>query len=63
MDRISPKYAVNDILDFKAIAGHELIHAYKHLHIQNNTLPLYSQLRNNGSIAQLNRASDYGSEG
>lgn len=26
--RISPKYAVNDILDFKAIAGHELIHAY-----------------------------------
>lgn len=26
--RISPKYAVNDILDFKAIGGHELIHAY-----------------------------------
>lgn len=26
--RISPKYAVNNILDFEAIAGHELIHAY-----------------------------------
>ena len=26
-------------------------------------IPLHSQTRNNGSVAQLNRASDYGSEG
>ena len=29
---------------------------------ENKVIPLHSQLRN-GSVAQLNRASDYGSEG
>ena len=34
--RISPKYAVNNMLDFQAIAGHELIHAY-HYYAFGNT--------------------------
>ena len=28
-----------------------------------NSVPLHPQIRNGGSVAQLNRASDYGSEG
>ena len=30
---------------------------------QKMLLPLHSQFENEGSVAQLNRASDYGSEG
>ena len=35
----------------------------KVLVVQKNVVPLQSQKRNNGSIAQLNRASHYGCEG
>ena len=33
---ISPRFAFGDIVDFKAVVGHELIHAYHNFYIPNN---------------------------
>jgi hypothetical protein len=39
---VSPRYALGSTIDFRAVAGHELIHAY-HYYMLPNTVSLYTE--------------------